>query len=138
MPEPVMYNPGAAASAGAQPVGEEVHIASYLVHVQPGSEGPVLDAIVRNPALECRVQGTGGKLVVVAEAPDQGRILDDMHDLEQQPGVLACTLVYHEVMSGAEAAQTLIPAAASMSSQAAPQSTQDQHIQDLSHETDPS
>lgn len=131
MSEPRIFNPDGCRAG-------EVHIASYLVHVQPGSEALVLEWIARNPALECRVSGAGGKLVVVAEAPDQGRILDDMHDLEQQPGVLACTLVYHEVMSATEAAQTLIQTETATSPADSIHPSQDQYRQDLSHETDPS
>lgn len=116
-PEPGFPEPPPAGRGSSEQDSHDVHIASYIVQVRPQSKAALLEFIRSNPALECLAggdhqaevpSGTEGKLVLVAEAPDQGRILDDMDALEQQPGVLACTLVYHEVMTRAEADQELI------------------------------
>lgn len=115
--DPVYFEPSPSARHAPDQGSGDVHIASYIVQVRPEKKAALLEYILSNPALEClaggaedtqEMEGTEGKLVLVAEAPDQGRILDDMDALEQQPGVLACTLVYHEVMTRTEADQELI------------------------------
>lgn len=118
--DPVHFEPSLSERHAPDQGSDDVHIASYIVQVRPEKKAALLEFIRSNPALEClaggeagsedtqEMEGTEGKLVLVAEAPDQGRILDDMDALEQQPGVLACTLVYHEVMTRAEADHELI------------------------------
>lgn len=117
--EPEFLDPSSSEARSSEQPPDDIHIASYIVHVRPEEKAALLEFIRSNRALECRAgdedgaegsENAEGKLVLVAEAPDQGRILDDMDALEQQPGVLACTLVYHEVMTRAEADHELIAA----------------------------
>lgn len=89
----------------------EVHIASFIVHFHPADAEAIalalrgMEGIEPLPPEEPRVPG---KQVVICEAPDQGRILDHMDSIGQLPGVVGCSLVYHEVMSALEADQQMI------------------------------
>lgn len=88
----------------------EVHIASFIVHHQPGQDEAIELALSQMQGVEPQ-QGElvgAGKRVVICEAPDQGHILDHMDAIEQLPGVYGCSLVYHEVMSSLEADQQMI------------------------------
>lgn len=88
----------------------EVHIASFIVHFHPAEAGTVIRALESMEGIEplAAESEAPGKQVVICEAPDQGHILDHMDSIEQLPGVVSCTLVYHEVMSALEADQQMI------------------------------
>ncbi|WOD12016.1 chaperone NapD [Pseudomonas sp. NyZ704] len=89
-------------------MSEELHIASMILHVLP-AHLPNLTAWAEGQSdLEIRASSPEGKVVVVIEKPHQQDILSVIDDAEQQPGVLSCTLVYHEVMSPAEGDQELL------------------------------
>lgn len=94
----------------SEAVSEELHIASFIVHFRPGSREALDQHLAGIPELEVQGQepAAGGKLVVVCEAPHQGDILDRMAAIESVPGVLGCSMVYHELMSAREADQQLI------------------------------
>jgi nitrate reductase NapD len=74
----------------------EVHISSALVHVRPERMGEVARAIAA-------VEGTdlhfadAGKIIVTLEAATSGGVADQLATIGRLPGVLAATLVYHEV-----------------------------------------
>jgi len=89
---------------------EEVHIASMIVHVLPAHMQALQDWIAGQPDLEIRATSPEGKLVLVVECTHQRDILSVIDDVEQHGGVLACTMVYHEVMNRSEGDQELVPA----------------------------
>ncbi len=88
----------------------EVHIASFIVHCRPADAEAITLALQGMEGIEPlpAESEAPGKQVVICEAPDQGRILDHMDSIEQLPGVVGCSLVYHEVMSALEADQQMI------------------------------
>ncbi|SFR67402.1 periplasmic nitrate reductase chaperone NapD [Marinobacter daqiaonensis] len=88
----------------------EVHIASFIVHFHNAQRDSLERFLKAEADLEVQPSDPpgDGRLVVVCEGPHQGHILDRMDAIEQVPGVLGCSLVYHEVMSAREAEQELI------------------------------
>ncbi|MDL0430504.1 chaperone NapD [Marinobacter sp. TBZ242] len=87
---------------------EEVHIASFIVHCWPEYLDAIKARVNQTEGLETGAESPGGKLVVIAEGPHQSRLLETVELLESQPGVLECILVYHELMSAAEANHEMI------------------------------
>lgn len=88
----------------------EVHIASFIVHFHE-THRPALEQFLgtRHDLEIMPVEPpASGRLVVVCEASHQGDILDRMDLIERVPGVLGCSMVYHEVMTDREAEQQLI------------------------------
>jgi nitrate reductase NapD len=86
----------------------ELHIASFIVHCWPDHLAAIKSLIERTEGLETGAESPDGKLVVIAEGPHQQRLLETVELLESQPGVLECILVYHELMSAAEAGHQMI------------------------------
>ncbi|MGM0769184.1 MAG: chaperone NapD [Pseudomonadota bacterium] len=93
--------------ADSQP--QEVHIASFVLHLLPDQLDMVLQEIGERPDLEPGTGYEAGKLVLLAEGPDPQSLLETMEFMESLPGVLKCILVYHEIMTETEASQELIP-----------------------------
>lgn len=87
---------------------EELHIASFIVHCWPDHLAAVKAQVERTEGLETGAESPEGKLVVIAEGPHQRQLLETVELLESQPGVLECILVYHELMSAAEAGHEMI------------------------------
>lgn len=87
---------------------EELHIASFIVHCWPDHLETIKARVNRTEGLETGAESPEGKLVVIAEGPHQQRLLETVELLESQPGVLECILVYHELMSAAEASHQMI------------------------------
>lgn len=87
---------------------EEIHIASFIVHCWPDYLDAVKAEIEKTEGLETGAESPDGKLVVLAEGPHQRHLLETVELLESQPGVLECILVYHELMSAAEAGHEMI------------------------------
>lgn len=87
---------------------DELHIASFIVHCWPDHMETIKSLIEQSEGLETGAESPEGKLVVIAEGPHQQRLLETVELLESQPGVLECILVYHELMSSAEAGHEMI------------------------------
>ncbi len=81
----------------------DVHIASLVVHVQPSHYGSLLAWLDQQPDLERHASDPSGKIVLVLEAASQHPIMATIDRIQEQPGVLGCTLVYHELMTQQEA-----------------------------------
>lgn len=88
---------------------DEIHVASFLVHVRPDQLAELTNVLAATPGLEEGTQDSSGKLVVLAEGACHQDLLEAMELIESIAGVLDCILVYHEVMSAQEAKQQLIP-----------------------------
>ena len=74
----------------------EVHISSALVHVRPEQMEEVALAVSALDGAELHFAGSG-KMIVTLEAATSGAIADRLTAIGRLPGVLAATLVYHEV-----------------------------------------
>lgn len=86
----------------------ELHIASFIVHCRPPAIESVVSHVSRLDKLEIGTSSPEGKLVVLAEGTHQQDLLEAMEAIESLEGVLECILVYHEVLSTAEASHQLI------------------------------
>ena len=76
--------------------GAEVHISSALVHVRPERTQEVAAQIAAQDGAELHF-AEAGKIIVTLEAATSGAIADQLGDIARLAGVLAATLVYHEV-----------------------------------------
>jgi nitrate reductase NapD len=74
----------------------EVHISSALVHVRPERTGEVARHIEALDGADLHF-AEAGKIIVTLEAASSGAIADRLAAIGRLPGVLAATLVYHEV-----------------------------------------
>jgi len=74
----------------------EVHISSALVHVRPERTGEVARHIAALAGADLHF-AEAGKIIVTLEAASSGAIADRLAAIGRLPGVLAATLVYHEV-----------------------------------------
>lgn len=81
----------------------ELHIASFIAHVRPETLSAFLNWAHAQPELDIPAQSEQGKVVLVTECTSQQDVLATIDHIEQQPGVLGCTLVYHEVMDQQDA-----------------------------------
>ena len=74
----------------------EVHISSALVHVRPERTGEVARAVAALDGADLHF-AEAGKIIVTLEATTSGAVADRLAAIGRLPGVLAATLVYHEV-----------------------------------------
>jgi nitrate reductase NapD len=74
----------------------EIHISSALVHVRPGRTQEVARQIATLEGADLHF-AEAGKIIVTLEAATSGAIADRLSDIGRLAGVLAATLVYHEV-----------------------------------------
>jgi nitrate reductase NapD len=76
----------------------EVHISSALVHVRPEATAQVARCIAALEGADVHF-ADAGKVIVTLEAATSAAIADRLAAIGALPGVLAATLVYHEVTS---------------------------------------
>ena len=81
----------------APPGGE---IASILVQARPERLGEVEAAIVAIAGCEIHGRDPKGKLVVVLDAPDSGRIGTTLNTIALMPDVYSASLVFHAIDAG--------------------------------------
>jgi nitrate reductase NapD len=74
----------------------EVHISSALVHALPGATAEIGRAVAALDGVDLHF-AEAGKIIVTLEAATSGAIADQLAAIGRLPGVLAATLVYHEV-----------------------------------------
>ena len=74
----------------------EIHISSALVHVRPERRHEVAAQIAALDGAELHFAETG-RIIVTLEAASSAAIADRLSEIGRLPGVLAATLVYHEV-----------------------------------------
>ena len=80
----------------ASPV-EGAHISSLVVHCRPEALHSVKASIEAMPEAEVPKHSDEGKLVVLLETANEGRIMQRISAIEQLPGVINAALVYHEI-----------------------------------------
>ena len=76
--------------------GAEIHSSSALVHVRPERTEEVAAQIAAQDGAELHL-AEAGKIIVTLEDATSGAIADQLADIGRLAGVLAATLVYHEV-----------------------------------------
>jgi len=76
--------------------GAEVHISSAPVHVRAERTQEVAAQIAAQDGAELHF-AEAGKIIVTLEAATSGAIADQLGGIARLAGVLAATLVYHEV-----------------------------------------
>ncbi|MGV7212887.1 chaperone NapD [Bradyrhizobium sp. UFLA05-112] len=72
-------------------------IASILVQARPERLADVEAAIAALPGCEIHGRDARGKLVVVVEAPDAGRLGTMLNDIQSMPHVYSAALVFHAI-----------------------------------------
>lgn len=84
----------------------EVHIAGLVLYPLPDYTDVLRHSITARPSVTLE-QGQAEKWVLVLEAYDLPSLSAEVELIGLLPGVLSCVLVYHEVLSTAEAEQFL-------------------------------
>lgn len=85
-----------------QPSEPELHIASVIVHSEPGSMPAVKVWLTGLAGVEVHAEDERGKLVAVIETQRAQDILDLIDSVQEQPGALNAALVYHEILTPEE------------------------------------
>ncbi|MEZ8142765.1 nitrate reductase [Enterovibrio norvegicus FF-33] len=75
----------------------EYHVTSLVVHAAADQTEQVKVRIEALPGTEVPAMNEIGKLVVVVEGESRGALLDIFEQIKALPGVLAATLVFHQV-----------------------------------------
>ncbi|WP_028025418.1 chaperone NapD [Enterovibrio calviensis] len=75
----------------------EYHVTSLVVHAAADQTEKVKADIEALPGTEVPATNETGKLVVVVEGESRGALLDIFEQIKGLPGVLAATLVFHQV-----------------------------------------
>ena len=76
--------------------GAEIHISSALVHVRPERTQEIARQIAALEGADLHF-ADAGRIIVTLEAASSGAIADRLTEIGRLAGVLAATLVYHEV-----------------------------------------
>ena len=76
---------------------DETHISSLVVHVHPESRAAASARIAALEGVEIHGASDEGKLVVVLETASEADILTHMAAINEIPGIVATSLIYHEI-----------------------------------------
>lgn len=76
---------------------EAAHISSLVVHCLPEQLQNVLSQVEKFAHVEVHAPNPAGKFVAVLETENEHGILSTINDIQAMPGVLAATMVYHEI-----------------------------------------
>lgn len=78
---------------------DEIHIASLIVHVRPDCRAAARALLAASPGIEIHGEDNEGRLVIVVETATEAGILTHMAAINEIPGIIATSLVYHEIDS---------------------------------------
>lgn len=78
-------------------MSDEIHISSLVVHVHPESRVTASARIAALEGAEIHGASDAGKLVVVLETASEADILTHMAAINEIPGIVATSLIYHEI-----------------------------------------
>jgi nitrate reductase NapD len=83
---------------------EELHVSSLVVHARPERADDIAGAVARLEGAEIHQRIAGGKLIVTLETAGTAEIMQRLERINDLPGVISATLVYHhwEPVSEAE------------------------------------
>jgi len=76
---------------------ENAHISSLIVHCDPEKLTEIKGSITDVEYTEVALHDAAGKLVLVLETETEQEILSIIEHIQNLPGVLAATMVYHEL-----------------------------------------
>lgn len=76
----------------------KIHISSALVHARPDCTQQIADRIAGLDGAELHY-AAAGKIIITLEAASSAAIAERLSEIGRLAGVLAATLVYHEVTS---------------------------------------
>ena len=82
----------------------ETHFASLVVHCRSEQLAAARDAIAGLPGVEVPLGDDNTKLIALLELHRESELLERMSAIEAVPGVVAATLVFHQVETGEERA----------------------------------
>jgi nitrate reductase NapD len=80
----------------------ETHISSLVIHALPARLDAVQRAIARMPGAAIDATSPAGKLVVTLETASEQDIASHLGQIQSIKGVLAATLVYHQVETSSD------------------------------------
>ena len=83
-------------------MSDTVHISSLVVHVRPERCAAVRVAIAGLDGAEVHGGSDDGKLVVVLETQSESETLDRIAAINDMPGTIAASLIYHEIDADSE------------------------------------
>jgi periplasmic nitrate reductase NapD len=81
----------------------ETHISSLVIHALPAGLDRVQDEIARLPGATIDASSPAGKLVVTLETASEKDIASHLGRIQSIKGVLAATLVYHQIETSSDA-----------------------------------
>ncbi|MDS4013526.1 MAG: chaperone NapD [Candidatus Accumulibacter sp.] len=76
-----------------------MNISSVLVNAQPQAVHEVQRRLLALPGIEIHVVTQDGRLIVTIEAESAQAAADTFSQINQQPGVLSASMVYHQFES---------------------------------------
>ena len=77
-------------------MSDEYHVSSLIVHGRPEQAPIIAESIAAIPGAEIHAV-VGGKLVVTLETANESEIVARLDHISLLDGVMAATLVYHQV-----------------------------------------
>lgn len=75
---------------------ESISISSVLVNARPGKVAQVRDGLAALPGVEVHAATDDGRLIVTIEADSDKSVANTFEAINQQPGVLSASMVYHQ------------------------------------------
>lgn len=78
-------------------MAEELHISSLVVHGRPERLETIRASLAGLAGVEIHAAAPNGKLVVTLETEDEAQIVTRLSTISRLDGVLAATLVFHQV-----------------------------------------
>lgn len=82
---------------------DRVHISSLVVHVRPECRAEASARISALAGAEIHGVSDSGKLVVVLETAHEADILSHINLINEIPGIVATSMIYHEIDTAEEA-----------------------------------
>jgi nitrate reductase NapD len=76
---------------------DEVHISSLIVHVRADCRQAARASIAARDGIEIHGEDAEGRMVVVLETPSEAEILAHVAAINDIPGIVATSLIYHEI-----------------------------------------
>lgn len=80
----------------------ETHISSLVIHALPDRLDQVQRTIARLPGAAIAAASPAGKLVVTLETANEKDIASHLGEIQSIKGVLAATLVYHQIETSSD------------------------------------
>jgi len=82
---------------------DQVHISSLVVHVRPECCAEASTRIAALAGVEIHGASETGKLVVVLETAHESDILTQINLINEMPGIITTSMIYHEIDIAEEA-----------------------------------